>query len=149
MQYWVIMNDSTSHRPKHFAEGDAVYTRNYRQGSSWLPDVVMEQEGCVLIRVRLADGRVIRRHKVQLKHRECRCQRGTQSGTVEQDKLVHGPLSTIRGLSFIGEFLSKSLICVLNYTYQITMVSLGAAVATMCPWIYGYIMFFILSYRQQ
>ena len=30
-----------------------------------------------------------------------------------KDKLVHGPLSTIRGLSFIGEFLSKSLICVL------------------------------------
>ena len=30
-----------------------------------------------------------------------------------KDKLVHGPLSTIRGLSFIGEFLSKSLFCVL------------------------------------
>ena len=57
-------------RPKHFAEGDAVYTCNYRQGSSWPPDVMMEQEGCVLVRVRLADGRVIRRHKVQLKHRE-------------------------------------------------------------------------------
>ena len=30
-----------------------------------------------------------------------------------KDKLVHGPLSTIRGLSFIEEFLSKSLFCVL------------------------------------
>ena len=30
-----------------------------------------------------------------------------------KDKLVHRPLSTIRGLSFIGEFLSKSLLCVL------------------------------------
>ena len=30
-----------------------------------------------------------------------------------KDKLVHGPLSTIRGLSFIGGVLSKSLFCVL------------------------------------
>ena len=48
-----------------------------------------------------------------------------------KDKLVHGPLSTIRGLSFIGEFLSKSP----TLSLQITMVSLGAAVATMCPWL--------------
>ena len=38
---------------------------------------------------------------------------GVQWNLRIKDKLVHGPLSTIRGLSFIGEFLSKSLFCVL------------------------------------
>ena len=39
--------------------------------------------------------------------------RGIQWNLRIKDKLVHGPLSTIRGLSFIWEFLSKSRFCVL------------------------------------
>lgn len=56
-------------KPKHFTAGDAVYVRNYRQGPLWLSGVVVDQEGAVLFRVRLADGSVVRRHEEQLRPR--------------------------------------------------------------------------------
>ena len=48
------------------------------------------------------------------------------------DKLVHGPLSTIR---YWGVFVKKPVVSIELYSLHITMVSLGAAVATMCPWL--------------
>ena len=48
-------------KPRHFKVDDTVYARNYSRGPSWLAGVVVEQEGSVLFRVRLLDGKVIRR----------------------------------------------------------------------------------------
>ena len=56
-------------KPKLFAIGDTVYARNYTKGPSWLPGTVVEREGEAVLGVRLSDGRVIRRHEEQLRHR--------------------------------------------------------------------------------
>ena len=58
-----------SARPRHFTAGDNVYYRNYRQGPSWLPGVVVDQEGSVLFKIRLPDGKIVRRHVDQLRQR--------------------------------------------------------------------------------
>ena len=48
--------------PRHLEAGKTIYARNYGRGPLWLAGVVIDQEGLVLFRVRLMDGRVIRRH---------------------------------------------------------------------------------------
>ena len=42
--------------------GDTVYVTNFRGKTKWLHGVIVEQTGSVPFRVRLDDGRVVRRH---------------------------------------------------------------------------------------
>ena len=58
-------HDRTS-RPRQFSVSDHVLARNYGQGSTWLPGVVVGVDGPVSFVVRLHDGRTWRRHADQL-----------------------------------------------------------------------------------
>ena len=59
----------THAKPRSFAVGDTVYTRNYAQGPKWLPGTVVEIEGLVLLHIKLSDGRILRRHIDQVRPR--------------------------------------------------------------------------------
>eukprot|EP00079_Xenopus_tropicalis_P032197 XP_017945968.1 PREDICTED: uncharacterized protein LOC108645361 [Xenopus tropicalis] len=52
-----------------FEAGNSVYARNYAMGPKWIPAVIVEATGPVSYKVKIADGRVIRRHVDQLRSR--------------------------------------------------------------------------------
>ena len=54
-------------KPRSFVVSEAVYTRNYARGSRWLAGTVVENEGPVLVHVKLTDGRILRRHVDQVR----------------------------------------------------------------------------------
>jgi hypothetical protein len=56
-------------KPRSFVVGETVYTRNYAQGTRWLPGTMVEIEGQVLVHVKLTDGRILRRHVDQVRPR--------------------------------------------------------------------------------
>ena len=47
--------------------GDTVYTRNYSDGSKWIPGVITEITGPVSYKVTLADGKILKRHLDQIR----------------------------------------------------------------------------------
>ena len=58
-------------RGRHFGEEDPVLTRNFGPGPRWIPGHVETATGPVSYKVRLADGRVVRRHVDQIHSRAC------------------------------------------------------------------------------
>ena len=60
------LNHDKRSRSRSFTQNQQVYAKNYGPGPKWLPGVVVELEGSVLVQVRLADGRMVRRHVDQL-----------------------------------------------------------------------------------
>ena len=56
-----ISSDSHA-RIRQFRPGDRVMCRNFAMGPSWLPGIVSECEGNTMVKVKLDDGRMWRRH---------------------------------------------------------------------------------------
>ena len=56
-------------KPREFEVDALVYARNYGAGLPWLPGKVVEKLGTVMYRILLEDGRKVRKHADQLKHR--------------------------------------------------------------------------------
>ncbi|BFZ25831.1 hypothetical protein BsWGS_28870 [Bradybaena similaris] len=54
-------------KDRDFVVGDRVYARNYSSGQAWLQGTVVDLSGPLSFKVRLPDGRVIRRHLDQLR----------------------------------------------------------------------------------
>ena len=52
-----------------FELDDLVFAKNYRQGTPWLPGVIVAKRSATSFLVQLTEGSVIRRHPDQLKHR--------------------------------------------------------------------------------
>ena len=46
-----------------------MYTRNYSDGSKWIPGVITEITGPVSYKVTLADGKILKRHLDQIRTR--------------------------------------------------------------------------------
>ena len=47
---------------RHLNVGDRVMARNFAPGVKWIPGTVVEKEGGVMVKVKLDDGRIWRRH---------------------------------------------------------------------------------------
>ncbi|KAL3194428.1 hypothetical protein MRX96_016220 [Rhipicephalus microplus] len=60
--------DSPS-KPRTFQPEDPVFARNYAQGPLWIPAVISRATGPISYEVTAPDGRVLRRHVDQLRHR--------------------------------------------------------------------------------
>ena len=56
-------------RERQFAVGDKVYARNFASGNAWFHGVISEVTGPLSFKVKLADGRVVRRHLDQVRNR--------------------------------------------------------------------------------
>jgi len=58
-----------SAKERDFGVGDMVYARNFGSGSQWLHGTVVEVTGPLSYKVKLPDGRVLRRHVDQVRRR--------------------------------------------------------------------------------
>ena len=56
-------------RERCFEMDDQVLAKNFKQGSPWLPGVIVNKRSATSLLVRLSDDSVIRRHPDQLRHR--------------------------------------------------------------------------------
>ena len=54
-------HDSHANR-RHFTIGDTVFVRDFPTGNKWLPGTVTQSKGPLSFLIKLADGRVFRRH---------------------------------------------------------------------------------------
>ncbi|KAL1431340.1 hypothetical protein MTO96_014353 [Rhipicephalus appendiculatus] len=54
---------------RHFYPGDAVYARNYQDGTKWVPGFITSVTGPLSYQVRLSDGSLWRRHVDQIRSR--------------------------------------------------------------------------------
>ena len=52
-----------------FEPDDLVFAKSYRQGTPWLPGVIVAKRSTTSFLFQLTEGSVIRRHPDQLKHR--------------------------------------------------------------------------------
>lgn len=59
----------TPSTPRTFQSEDPVFARNYAQGPPWIPAVISRATGPISYEVTGPDGRVLRRHVDQLRHR--------------------------------------------------------------------------------
>ncbi len=63
-------NFNRGKRAKNYEEGSDVWTKNTSQfGERWLKGVIEEKLGSVVVKVRAEDGRLLRRHKNQIRER--------------------------------------------------------------------------------
>ena len=62
-------HDSTA-RAREFGEGEKVYVKNFGTGQKWLEGKIAECTGPVSFLVEMEDGKLVRRHQDQLRHRK-------------------------------------------------------------------------------
>ena len=46
-----------------------MYVKNFGEGNRWLAGKVVQKEGAMMFRVKIEDGRMVRRHKDQVRHK--------------------------------------------------------------------------------
>ena len=51
---------------RSFQPGDRIMSRNFAAGPNWMPGVVLACEGKMMVKIKLDDGRVWRRHVNQI-----------------------------------------------------------------------------------
>lgn len=56
-------------RDRSFYCGDSVYVQNFARGDKWLAGTIEKETGPLSYLVNLCDGRLVRRHQDQMKHR--------------------------------------------------------------------------------
>ena len=62
-------HDRKAHSRK-LGVGDKVYVINFSPGAKWLPGVIIQQSGPVSFKVKLLDGRTVRRHLDYVRRRD-------------------------------------------------------------------------------
>ena len=66
---------------RSFTVDDKVFTKNYGNGSTWLPGVILSKRSDAFLLVKLTDDSVIRHHPGQLRHRSQELAHATESFT--------------------------------------------------------------------
>ena len=77
-----MINMRTKHQLRFFKEGERVYTKSFIEKNKWIPVVVESRTGPVSYRVKLPDGRMVRRHLDHLRYQYDDCE--IESNSVPQ-----------------------------------------------------------------
>ena len=73
-----------SARHRKFELGDLVYDLNFQGGEKWTPGEIIQLDGSVFLGVQLQNGKTVRRHQDDLRHRS----EGTEQAISDSETVV-------------------------------------------------------------
>lgn len=80
-------HDRRSKPLRSFAEDDPVFVRNFGDGEKWLPGTVELCQGPVNYRIKLQDGKIVRRHITQIRKRSVEIQEALEAPDLDLPQL--------------------------------------------------------------